>query len=296
MSLGTFFSACRYLTQDIQGINFRVTMRSDVWPIIRRYDEASDKTEQYMYEIHWDNEDFRKLLSRRILSESIESKFDLPERHQKDSDEKYEERIISMIFEPKMPWGQKDIYTYKVIHTLSYFRPRWAIQLCKLAQKNASRWDRSKIIKQDIDDVWGEYGKKRISDLVSEHKHQCNDIEELINAFRGADRLLTRDQLCSHIQRHILNHMNVIIEGKARTSSIEIAHFLFRVGFIVARSDEDENGYTHYHFSDMPDFLSSRTNADFNVKWEIHPCYREALDIKKVNRSQRIKRGFLSES
>jgi hypothetical protein len=50
--------------------------------------------------------------------------------------------------------------------------------------------------------------------------------------------------------------------------------------------------YEHYNFSDMPDFLTSRTNEDFGVNWEIHPCYREALDIQKVNWAQRVKRGL----
>jgi len=37
----------------------------------------------------------------------------------------------------------------------------------------------------------------------------------------------------------------------------------------------------------MPDFLSTRTDEDFGVKWEIHPCYRQALDIRKLDQSHR---------
>ena len=116
---------------------------------------------------------------------------------------------------------------------------------------------------------------------------------ELVNAFRGAERILTREQLMSWIKRHILNHLNVFIEGSQAQSPLQIAHFLYRIGFIAARS-EDENscGYEHYYFRDMPDFLSSRSNHDFNVKWEIHPCYREALDIKKIDRLHRRSRLF----
>lgn len=148
------------------------------------------------------------------------------------------------------------------------------------------------ITKESIDAVWGEYGKKRISDLVSEHKHQCKDIEEIIDAFRGANRLLSRDDLLVWIRNRILNHIQVTIEGRTVTSPVEIAQFLFRIGFILARANDPDGNYEHYHFEDMPDFLSSRTNADFGVQWEIHPCYREALDIRKLNRAQRIKQGF----
>jgi hypothetical protein len=81
--------------------------------------------------------------------------------------------------------------------------------------------------------------------------------------------------------------MTPVIEGTASKQPLEIAHFLYRVGFIVARAEGKDDDYEHYHFSDMPDFLSSRTNQDFGAIWEIHPCYREALDIVKLNRYQK---------
>ena len=31
LSISTFFSACRYLTQDVKDLAFRITMRSNVW-------------------------------------------------------------------------------------------------------------------------------------------------------------------------------------------------------------------------------------------------------------------------
>jgi len=290
LSLSTFFSACRYLIQDIKGIRFRVSMRSDVWPIIRRFDESLDKMEQYVNEISWEVEDFRRLLFLRVKSQCENFNISLPVKFLQENDEGFEERVISLIFVPKMPWGKKEVFTYKIIYTLSYHRPRWAIQLCKIAQKYAKKSKAVHIQKADIDAVWGDYGKKRISDLVSEHKHQCREVEELINAFRGADRLLTREELMGWINGHISNHMRVEIEGRTATSPLEISHFLYRIGFIVARSEEVEGSYEHYHFQEMPDFLSSRTNHDFNLKWEIHPCYRQALDIKKLDTYQRNKR------
>ena len=146
------------------------------------------------------------------------------------------------------------------------------------------------IHKSSIDEVWGEYGARRIKDLVAEHKHQCSEIEELLNAFRGAERLMARDELFSWINNHISNHLAPTIERVQTRSPMEIAHFLYRIGFIVGRSDGANDSYEHYHFNEMPDFLTSRTDDDFGLKLEIHPCYREALDIRKVDRSHR--RGF----
>ena len=111
--------------------------------------------------------------------------------------------------------------------------------------------------------------------------------EELLNGFRGSERLMTRDALFSWINRRISNHIDVEIEGQRTRSPREIARFLYRLGFIVGRSDNEEGEYEHYRFEQMPDFLSARNDEDFSVKWEIHPCYREALDIKKLDKSHR---------
>lgn len=137
LQLSTFFSACRYLLEDVKDIHFRVTMRTDVWSIIRRYDESLDKAEQYVSEITWRQEDFRQLLAKRVKSE-LEKNKDLNLKDSGYSQEEKDEYIINFVFVSKMEWGQEEQkYTYRVIYTLSYARPRWAIQLCKLAQKDA---------------------------------------------------------------------------------------------------------------------------------------------------------------
>lgn len=287
LSLATFFSACRYLLQDVKGLIIRVTMRTDVWALIRRYDESLDKVEQYVTELLWYQGDFLELLALRIKS-SLEANGQMLSTRPDDwrvSD--YLEKTLGLVFSHDMLWAEKRLAAYKVIYTLSYERPRWAVQLCKLAQEAALR-DRSNIITKDhIDNIWGEYGAKRIADLVAEHKHQCPQVEELLNCFRGANRLMTRDELFSWINRRISQHLAPRIEGVETRSPMDIARFLYRLGFILARSDSDKDSYEHYRFDQMPDFLSSRSDNDFGLKWEIHPCYREALDIKKLDKSHK---------
>ena len=284
-SLGTFFSACRYLTRDVTGLNFRVAIRTDVWPFIRRDDEASGKLDQYREELSWTENQFLKLISYRIRSGLMQdcgySNIDIPSTHQEQL------HLVNELFVPEMTWGDKMVKTYKLLYTLSYERPRWAIQLCKLAQKAAVRSNREFISREDIDEVWGAYGSKRIDDVVAEHKHQCPEIEEVLTAFRGSERLLSKDALLAWIKNHISTHMDVTIDGRSVRDQISIARFLYRIGFLVARSTNTDDSYEHYRFDQMPDFLSARTNDDFGVKWEIHPCYREALDIQKLNISHK---------
>ncbi len=86
--------------------------------------------------------------------------------------------------------------------------------------------------------------------------------------------------------------MNTIIEGK-KASKKEIAQFLYRIGFIQARSTDADGSYEHYDYSTLPDLLQNRTSDDFKLDWEIHPCYRQALDIKKFYNWHRIKRQVI---
>lgn len=240
-----------------------------------------------MDNITWSQADFRKLLYLRIKYEMDKLGIQDSTPPENAMTDEIEQHIIEKIFVKRVYWGKSDRRTYQVLYTLSYHRPRWAIQLCKLAQKEAIRDDSDRITKSHIDSVWGSYGTKRIADLIAEHKHQCSDIEEIIVGFRGADRRMSRDELLLWIRNHITNHMTPLIEGRAQSNPVEIAHFMFRLGFIVARVDsEDDKSYEHYYFADMPDFLSTRTNNDFGAVWEVHPCYREALNIKKLNRFQ----------
>jgi len=290
LSLATFFSACRYLTQEMKGIAIRVTLRTDVWPLIRRFDESLDKVEQYTREILWSQHDFLQLLALRIKVSMLEAKISLPHVPTHVSETDAQERLLTTVFSPKMEWNERNIDSYKVLYTLSYERPRWAVQLCKLAKEAALHRNAEFITKDHIDEVWAGYGKKRIDDLVAEHKHQCAQVEELVNAFRGADRLMARDGLFSWINNHVSQHIQLNIEGSSTRSPMDIAHFLYRIGFILARSDSlDSSNYEHYRFDQMPDFLTSRTENDFGLKWEIHPCYREALDIAKVDKSHRAR-------
>lgn len=293
LELSTFFSACRYLAAQVTGINFRITMRTDVWPLIRRFDESLDKFEQYVHDITWSQADFRTLLSKRIRYQMDLLKIEISLLPQYSTEIEIEEHYVNQIFEARTLWNNSERPMYQIIYTLSYHRPRWAIQLCKFAQEEAIREKQGLIAKQHIDAVWGKYGRKRISDLIAEHKHQCRDVEELINSFRGAERRMTRDELILWITNHITSHLSPVIEGKSVKSPLDIAHFLFRLGFVVARAEKEDQGqgYEHYFFADMPDFLSSRTNQDFGVSWEIHPCYRQALDIQKLNQYQQNRRN-----
>ena len=103
-SLATFFSACRYLVQDVKGIFIRASVRTDVWALLRRYDEALDKMSQYVSEILWRG-DFLALLSLRIQASLKQLGEAPPAVSQFARQEDIEERLLEIAFVPKMQWG-----------------------------------------------------------------------------------------------------------------------------------------------------------------------------------------------
>jgi len=210
-----------------------------------------------------------------LLSKRIAYSLSIPEKN-----------ALNRIFPSTFFWGKKDVKNYVCLYTLAYERPRWGIQLCKLAQKTALLKNHDKITLDDIETAWVEYGKLRVADLESEHKHQCNKITAIVNAFRGQPSLFSRAKLLEIINQSISSRGSVCIDGNETRKSIDIAYFLYRIGFIVARTN-DSSSYYHYSFEDFSSLLSTKFQKDNEFEWEIHPCYRKVLDIKSLNASVR---------
>lgn len=64
--VGTFFTACRYLVNSVSGLNIRASVRTDVWTILRNFDEALDKCEQYMLDLIWSTKDTGEILYNKL--------------------------------------------------------------------------------------------------------------------------------------------------------------------------------------------------------------------------------------
>ncbi|MNH42295.1 hypothetical protein D3C79_1039650 [compost metagenome] len=54
----------------------------------------------------------------------------------------------------------------------------------------------------------------------------------------------------------------------------------------MARDEEDKTGLGFVKFEDRPNLLSSKSNLDDGLIWEIHPSYRDVLRINKKERSK----------
>lgn len=274
LELSTLFSACRSLINKVEGLSIRITIRADVWPIVRKYDESLDKVEQYIHDIQWSEEDFTKILVKRI-----KNSLELPETESTRS-------TLQHIYSSDSEWGNKIQSAHRPIYTLSYKRPRWGIQLSKLSQSAALKDRKPLIDVPSIDDSLVTYGLRRIDDIVVEHQHQCSSIKEIILSFRRSKSKLNHNELLTYIKAHVTNHISVIIDGNQTINPSDVAEFLYRVGFIVARIDGSQE-YQHISYDEVPDFISKKVDAGASeITWEIHPCYRQALDIESIGKAK----------
>ncbi|MWV11985.1 hypothetical protein F3I62_07780 [Pseudomonas sp. R-28-1W-6] len=280
LKVSTFFSACRNLIGAVQGLHIRASVRTDVWSILAQHDEALDKCEQYMLDLKWSTEETGRILENKIKSFFIRYYPD-DERFQNLTPGKDGREIRRLVFKEPFNWGGRSLDSFRPIHILSAGRPRWAAQLCKLAGHDAFLKSGDKISIGHIRSVLQEYGGLRIADLYKEHRHQCARLVEIIESFSGGQKIYTTTQLLSHIAEKIIKHGGLpTIDGiSAENGGLTIAHLLYRIGFITARNENDSTGLGFVRFEDRPNLLTSKTNLDDGLDWEIHPSYRSILSV-----------------
>ncbi|MBL9181668.1 MAG: hypothetical protein JNN17_05970 [Verrucomicrobiaceae bacterium] len=280
LALSTFFSACRYLSQSVEGLRIRLSVRTDVWTILAQEDEALDKCEQYLFDLSWSNSEAEQILVRKIVTFFRNAYPDDP-RFQTMDPSRDSQAILSLVFTRKFSWGKKSYPPDRPIYILSNGRPRWAAHLCKLAAKEAHDLSATHIGIGHVNAALQKYGEVRLSDLYKEHKHQCPSLQTLLESFaRGPSQFTTNDLLTRITDRIIRGHGMIEIDGvKSGGGSISIAHFLYRIGFLCARDDSKPGALSFVRYEDRPNLLSTTQNLDDGLIWEIHPSYRKVLHI-----------------
>ncbi len=294
--VGTFFTACRQIATVIPEIRIRTSIRPNVWAIVKRDFESLSHIEQYMHDLSWTSEQYRTLLAARIKAYlKRTSQWDYVYKTLPREAFLRDQSLISLAFDDPMPWGggSKTRPPHVVLWTLTGHRPRWLVELCKEAGAHASERNSHKIQLSDLTDQLGAFGRKRIEDTVAEFRSQCPQIEDLLGAFSRESDLYSTDELLKTIRNRILNAVNPTISGVlGKPSDMDIAHFLFQIGFLSGRVDYGEHqGYDHYSFREKPTLLKSKTNLDEGLRWEINPVFRDVLNLRSVFDKRHTKSG-----
>jgi hypothetical protein len=286
MLTSTFFSACRALVRDFNNLYIRASVRGDVWSNFKK-NEDLDKCEQYVIDIHWGNNELNAILGKKIYSyfqrnfskEAVPLSLD----YRKDAG-----KLLEYAFQRRMTWGQQSVPPFRPIQILSAGRPRWMSQLCRLSGMEAARTGKPRIGIMEIRAVMKKFSRLRLNDIYKEHSHQFENLEILIETFSNSPARYDTAELLSQIATKFVNKVgsgNIKpIDGVPYRYHLQLAHFLYKVGFIVGRREDGVSPNADFvRFEERPELLTDAVMDD-GLLWEVHPSYRDALTIGKERR------------
>ena len=276
------------LTSDITSFKARIALRTDVYDYINTDEEFFDKYETSIISCKWENADILKVLIKRIASYfdiDCSDSF-LNSRSQKNLAESMFPPLIKTQFENTRIWnGAK---TYRVLMSLVRGVPRDLVKILNSAAEQAYNDNRKTIEPQDICDIIDNYSALRLKDISREFCSELRCIYELLLNMgpNKKEKLLKKEKrylyTTADLLEKIKNATDIIGKQtvhftweKKPALPMEIAHFLYKIGFITARKDTT-NEIIRTNYEKTP-ILLTRKCGDKGYKWEIHPAYRAAL-------------------
>ncbi len=286
--ISALLNAVRDLSNENPGLNFRISLRSDVYFLVRTSDESTDKIEGSVIWYSWTNHEIFVMLVKRV-----ETYFGNEVNEQsllsmsQDMLSKRLHNIFEDRFEGRGHWNKAPMH--QVILSLLRQRPRDLVKLCSLAARNTRRRRGNTINTKDLEDSFEEYSQGRLQDTVNEYKSELPEIERLLLAMKPSKRekkaslsyLFSTDQLLKKIA-DIQSQGDFRFTSGYIASNKDLAAFLYKVNFLTAR--KDLGGHIDRKYFENNRYLANRF-VDFGYDWEVHPAFRWALqpdDFREV--------------
>lgn len=283
--LSALINALRDLSSENRGLLFKIALRSDVYYLVRTSDESTDKIEGSVIWHTWTNHEILALFAKRIESfygNSIDDTLLVSESQNALS--KRFEKIIDPIFYGKGKWEK--IPTYRMLMTLIRRRPRDIIKLCTLAAQEAYRKKSPKIKSEHFSSVFDSYSQSRLQDTINEYSSELSNLKSLLLSMRNSknDEYISKNlystaQINKKVKNIISNTDIRFTNEPCKPSPSDIASFLYKIGFLIARKDTNEKIIRKY-FEDQRYITPTMHDAGFN--WEVHPAFRWALDAENT--------------
>lgn len=277
------------LTSDIPALRARVSIRTDVYLLTRRTDQSMDKFEGNVVWCKWENHDILIALIKRMYTFFNEPLDEDELRLRKQSEIA---QLLSPVFEQKFhntrSWSGKP--TYRVIMSLIRRRPRDLVKLCTAAAKRAYKGKSTIISDHNLESVLEDYPAGRMDDIVIEFKGDMSNIEDFLYSMGPTTEELKKKQqeryvfTTEELYQKITNAANSVpvisLPGTSKPDIHDIAQFLYRIGFITARKDLDDQTIERYFYEQKKQLLRPMI-GDLGFSWEIHPAFRGALARKR---------------
>ncbi|WP_336127862.1 P-loop ATPase, Sll1717 family [Mesoflavibacter sp. CH_XMU1422-2] len=284
--ISALLNAIRDFASENNGLSFKVSLRSDVYFLVRTSDESTDKIEGSVVWFSWTNHEILVMLIKRIstffnIAVDEDKLMSTPQKHLVY----HLERIFENPFEGRGKWEKVSIH--RILMSLIRKRPRDLVKLCSSAAQVASSENSSKIKSSHLQAIFEEYSQGRIQDTINEYKSELPKIENLIFGMRPNQNerkqsngyIFTTSELHAKINR-IKESNNFKFANARATDAKSLAQFMYKINFLTARKVMDDGQIQRKYFEENRYLYSSF--VDFGYDWEIHPAFRWALQPETI--------------
>lgn len=279
--ISALLNAVRDMSNENEGLQFRISLRSDVYYLVRTSDESTDKIESSVVWHSWSNHEILLLLVKRIQS-FINESFDI--ESVKNLEQHRLAFYISPVFEERFSDVGKweNAPTYRILMSLIRKRPRDLVKLCTLAARNANEKENKRIQTENLKAIFEEYSQGRIQDTVNEFKSEFPQIERLLLNMKPSRKEIDKGEgyiydtnKLKHKIRNIFEQGKFTFQNGKVANENDIIQFLYKINFITARKVLG-SGHIDRKFFEENRFLSTQL-TNYGYDWEIHPAFRWAL-------------------
>jgi hypothetical protein len=283
--ISALLNAVRDIASEVKGISFRISLRSDVYYLVRTSDESTDKIEGSVIWHSWTNHEILALLVKRVeqfFGRSHETR-ELIVLSQPNLASRLSS-IMATTFHGKGNWA--NIPTYRMLMSLIRKRPRDLVKLCTLAARRAREDSSELIATKHFNEIFEEYSQGRLQDTINEYRSELPDIERLLFGMRPSKEgrktsygyAYSTDALFKKIENIQQSGVFKFASGKTADRQ-ELAAFMYKINFLTARKEDGD--YIIRKYFEESRYLSQKF-AEFGFDWEVHPAYRWALQPENL--------------
>jgi len=278
--ISALLNAIRDLVGHHRNVKFRLGLRSDVYFLVRTSDESTDKIEQNIIWLTWNNHEILSVIAKRIetfFGRTVDEEALLKTR------QNILARYLDSVAEPRFQGMGKweNAPTHRVLLSLTRKRPRDLVKLLSAAAREAYRNSRNVIGTMDLRNTFEAYSSERLQDIINEFRSELPDITNLLYGMRPTTKekktsdsyLYSNDQIVNKLRNLKLQNSFRFTNGNPVTP-LSLAEFLYKIDFITARRNDGD--FVIRKFFDQSRHLQNQF-VDFGFHWEVHPAYRWAL-------------------
>ena len=280
--ISALLNAARDITNDNEGLCIKISLRSDVYFLVRTSDESTDKIEGSVIWYSWTQHQILCMLAKRILS--FQNK-NVSERALEKQPQFKVAEYYNVVFEDRFYGRGKwsDVPIHKVLASMIRRRPRDLVKLCILAARSAREKGHEIIMTDDWMDNFDYYSQERLQDTINEYRSELPEIERLLLGMKPSNRerhtseefLYTTDELFKKLEV-IQGQKPFFFTKETQATTQELAAFLYKINFLVARKRVEDSSIIDRKYFEENKYLSNKF-IDFGYKWEVHPAFRWAL-------------------